>query len=245
MLSVMNASLELLAPPSSVGNRATRANRSDQVYQQLKEQLHNFLLVPGQRLSESALAEALGVSRTPVREALGRLRAEGLVEVESKTGWFVCPIDFGRIDQLYDLRILIELDAIVRLAQSDQSEALLTPLRKIWLVGAADRERDAREVGQLDEQFHAALVSAAGNDEIARVHGDVTGRIRIVRRLDFTREDRIEATYQEHGRILRAILQRKVDTARMLLKAHIEQSKAEVRRITLHALHQAGLRGAA
>lgn len=241
----MNASLELLASSGAVGSRAARANRSEQVYQQLKERLHNFLLVPGQRLSESALAEALGVSRTPVREALGRLRAEGLVEVESKTGWFVCPIDFGRIDQLYDLRILIELDAMVRLAQSDQSEALLTPLRKIWLVGAGDRERDAREVGELDEQFHAALVSAAGNDEIARVHGDVTGRIRIVRRLDFTREDRIEATYQEHGRILRAILQRKVDTARMLLKAHIEQSKAEVRRITLHALHQAGLRGAA
>jgi DNA-binding GntR family transcriptional regulator len=60
-----------------------------------------------------------------------------------------------------------------------------------------------------------------------------------VRRLDFTREDRIDATYQEHARILRAVLQRKVDQAKMLLRAHIEQSKAEVRSITLHALHQA------
>jgi DNA-binding GntR family transcriptional regulator len=225
-------------------SRANRANRADRVYRQLKEKLHEFSFVPGQRLSEAALAEALGVSRTPVREALGRLRAEGLVEVESKTGWFVCPIDFARIDQLYDLRILIELDAVLRLSQSERSEELLAPLRGVWLVSNAPREQDAREVGELDEQFHAALVVAAGNDEIARVHGDVTGRIRIVRRLDFTREDRIDATYQEHGRILRAILQHKADSARMLLKAHIEQSKAEVRRITLHALHQAGLRGA-
>ena len=53
------------------------------------------------------------------------------------------------------------------------------------------------------------------------------------------RSDRIDATYQEHARILRAVLQRKVDQAKLLLRAHIEQSKAEVRGITLHALHQA------
>ncbi len=224
----------------AAGVRPARANLSQQVYERLKAELHEFSLVPGQRLSEVALAAQLGVSRTPVREALGRLRSEGLVEVESKTGWFVCPIDFDRLDQLYDLRILIELDAVSRLTQSEHLETLMTPLRQIWLVPAGDRCRDPREVGELDEGFHSALVGTAGNEEIARVHEDVTGRIRIVRRLDFTREDRIEATYQEHGRILRAILQRKADSARMLLKAHIEQSKAEVRRITLHALHKAG-----
>jgi DNA-binding GntR family transcriptional regulator len=83
------------------------------------------------------------------------------------------------------------------------------------------------------------LVRAAGNDETARVHWDVTERIRIVRRLDFTRADRIDATYAEHAKILRAVMQRKVDQVQLLLRAHIEQSKAEVRKITLHALHTA------
>jgi len=87
-------------------------------------------------------------------------------------------------------------------------------------------------------------VRAAGNDETARVHWDVTERIRIVRRLDFTRADRIEATYAEHAKILRAVMQKKVDQAQLLLRAHIEQSKAEVRRITLHALHAARVRAA-
>jgi len=113
----------------------------------------------------------------------------------------------------------------------------------VWLVPAALRSTDARAVGELDEAFHATLVSAAGNAEIAKVHQDVTERIRIVRRLDFTRADRIEATYQEHAKILRAVIQRKLDVAQMLLKAHIEQSKVEVRKISLHAMHQARQRG--
>ncbi len=71
------------------------------------------------------------------------------------------------------------------------------------------------------------------------MHQDVTDRIRIVRRLDFTRPDRIEATYQEHAKVLRAIMQRKLDEAQLLLKSHIEQSKIEVRKISLHAMHEA------
>jgi DNA-binding GntR family transcriptional regulator len=217
----------------------SRDKLSEQVYQRRKTDLHKFLFTPGQRLSEAALAEQMGVSRTPIREALTRLRDEGLVEVESKTGWFVRPIDFDRIDQLYDLRVLLELDAVTRLSQAEAPEQLLAPLRQAWLLPSGERLRDGPAVGELDERFHSALVKAAGNDEIARVHDDVTGRIRIVRRLDFTRDDRIDATYQEHARILRAVLQRKADQAKMLLRAHIEQSKAEVRSITLHTLHQA------
>jgi len=224
---------------SSDSAARSRDKLSEQVYQRLKTDLHKFLFTPGQRLSEAALAEQMGVSRTPIREALTRLRDEGLVEVESKTGWFVRPIDFDRIDQLYDLRVLLELDAVTRLSQAEAPEQLLAPLRQAWLLPSGERLRDGPAVGELDERFHSALVKAAGNDEIARVHDDVTGRIRIVRRLDFTRDDRIDATYQEHARILRAVLQRKADQAKMLLRAHIDQSKAEVRSITLHTLHQA------
>lgn len=249
MLTNMNLSHPLPAATSdsSVPFAASsgRANLADQAYARLKADLHEFVWVPGDRLSEAALAERLSVSRTPVREALFRLRNEGLVDVESKTGWFVRPIDFTRIDQLYELRILIELDSVLRLSQQSGVTAALQPLKETWLVPAQERLGDSRAVGELDEHFHAALVKATGNLEIARVHQDVTERIRMVRRLDFTRPDRIDATYQEHGRILRAVLQRKADSARMLLKAHIEQSQSEVHRITLHALHSArGVRSA-
>jgi DNA-binding GntR family transcriptional regulator len=179
------------------------------------------------------------VSRTPVREALFRLRNEGFLDVEAKLGWFVKPIDFAKLEQLYDLRIVLELYSVQRLCTRTDDSPELDALKDIWLVPVAERLTDARQVGANDEQFHATLVRAAGNDEMARVHWDVTERIRIIRRLDFTRLDRIEATYTEHAKILRAVIQRKADQAQLLLKTHIEQSKAEVRKITLHTLHEA------
>jgi DNA-binding GntR family transcriptional regulator len=229
-----------LNPDSArIAAAAQRSNLADQVYAQLKAELHDFTWVPGDRFSEAEIGQRVGVSRTPVREALFRLRNEGFLEVESKAGWFVKPIDFTKLDQLYDLRVVLELDAVAKLVMRREDPPALEALKAMWLIPAALRSADAKVVGELDEQFHAALVSAAGNAEIARVHQDVTERIRIVRRLDFTRADRIDATYQEHAKILRAVIQRKLDAAQMLLKAHIEQSKVEVRKISLHAMHQA------
>jgi DNA-binding GntR family transcriptional regulator len=216
-----------------------RANLAEQVYTTLKAELHDFLWVAGDRFSEAEIGQRLGVSRTPVREALFRLRNEGFLDVESKSGWFVKPIDFARLDQLYDLRIVLESASVARLVVRRDDSAELDALKAAWLVPAAERLADPRQVGELDERFHATLVAAAGNAEIARVHQEVTDRIRIVRRLDFTRPDRVEATYQEHAKILRAVIQRKADPALLLLKSHIEQSKTEVRKITLHQLHQA------
>ena len=219
-----------------------RANLATQVYAELKAQMHDFQLVPGDRFSEAEIGARLGVSRTPVREALFRLRNEGLLDVESKSGWFVRPIDFDKLEQLYDLRVILESASVARLCASPAPAGELEALKAVWLVPVAERLTDGREVGALDEQFHATLVQAAGNAEIARVHWDVTERIRIIRHLDFTRGDRVEATYAEHAKILRSVMQRKADAAQLLLRSHIEQSKAEVRKITLATLHEARAR---
>ncbi|MBC7942602.1 MAG: GntR family transcriptional regulator [Chitinophagaceae bacterium] len=229
--------MRALVPDTAV---APRANLAEQVYVRLKADMHEFTLVPGDRLSEAEIGTRLGVSRTPVREALFRLRNEGFLAVEAKSGWFVKPLDFGKLDELYDLRVTLELASIVKLCtHGPQDAAELDGLKDAWLVPVAERLSDAREVGTLDEAFHATLVRAAGNGEICRVHWDVTERIRVIRRLDFTRADRIDATYAEHAKILRAVLQRKPAQAELLLKAHVEQSKTEVRKITLHTLHEA------
>jgi len=228
-----------LASPAEPPRRGALA---EQVYAELKAQMHDFRLVPGDRFSEAEIGARLGVSRTPVREALFRLRNEGLLDVESKSGWFVRPIDFGRLEQLYDLRVILETACVARLCTRVEPVPALDALKAVWLVPAAERLADGARVGQLDEAFHATLVRAAGNEEIARVHWDVTERIRVIRRLDFTRADRIEATYAEHAKILRAVIQRKVDQAQLLLRSHIEQSKAEVRKITLATLQEARAR---
>lgn len=151
-------------------------------------------------------------------------------------------LDFERFEHLYDARIVLELDAARKLCtgevQRDAYEALAA-LKKAWLVPQKQRLSDWIAVAQLDEAFHAALVAAAGNPELARMHADVTERIRIVRRLDFTQAERIQYTYDEHAAILRAILARKAQQAALLLRSHIEQSKLEVRKISVHRLHLA------
>ena len=200
-----------------------------------------FSLVPGDRFTENEISERLGVSRTPVRQALFRLQQEGFVQVLFRSGCSVLPFDFDQFEQLYDLRMVLETTAVHRLCESDHrvDRSLLADLAAIWLVPAAQRSNDTVQVAQWDEEFHCALVAAAGNGEMARIHRDVTDRIRIIRRLDFTKQMRIDATYDEHAKILRAVQRKRGDQAAMLLRAHIETSQAEVRKITLHQVHMA------
>lgn len=222
-----------------------RVSLADEVYEQIKADLNSFVLVPGDRFSELELCERLGVSRTPVRQALFRLQQEGQVEVLFRNGWRVLPFDFHRFDQLYDLRILLETDAVQRLCDgrvsgdAQHSAELLKGLQAIWLAPKARRVQDAEVVAGLDEAFHSTLVESTGNLEMLRVHRDISERIRVIRRLDFTQRQRIEATYDEHGKILRAVLSGRADTARMLLRSHVESSQIEVRKITLHQLQMA------
>ncbi|MDO8280459.1 MAG: GntR family transcriptional regulator [Burkholderiaceae bacterium] len=216
-------------------------SRASEVYDQLKRDVAEFRLVPGDRFSENEISERLGVSRTPVRQALFRLQQEGFVEVLFRSGWRVLPFDFEQFEQFYDLRMVLETTAVHRLCADDRrvDRAMLDALAAIWLVPAAQRSEDRVQVAQWDEDFHCALVAAAGNAEMARVHREVTERIRIIRRLDFTKQPRIDATYDEHAKILRAVQRKRGDQAAMLLRAHIETSQAEVRKITLHQVHLA------
>lgn len=212
---------------------------ADQAYRTLKQRIFDFGFMPGDRLSESELAEVLGLSRTPLRQALQRLQHEGFVEAQPKVGWMIPPLRFERLDALYDFRVLLECFAARVICLKEGPRPGLAVLAKIWRVKPAERSRDAKQVGMLDESFHQELVALAGNAEITKTHREITEKIRIVRRLDFTKERRIDATYAEHGLILKALEARRSEEAQRLLSAHIEQSKIEVRKITLDMLYQA------
>ena len=211
---------------------------ADKAYTQIKQMIFDFALLPGDRFSESDLVDRLQVSRTPLRQALQRLQREGFLMVFPKSGWQVSPLDFEVFDQLYDFRLLLECHAVTRLCEMEE-RPVLKSLAETWLVAESERHPVYAMVDRLDEIFHSALVHAVGNDEMVRVHDDITERIRIIRRLDFTKQARIDATYDEHAKILKAIQRKRGDQAAMLLRAHIETSQAEVRKITLHQVHMA------
>jgi DNA-binding GntR family transcriptional regulator len=211
---------------------------AETAYEKLKASIFDFELLPGDRFSETEIAKRLEMSRTPVRDALYRLERDGYVQVQLRVGWSVRPYDFQQFENFYDLRLILEIASIERLCILPERRGL-DALKSVWLVPVAERLTEAKDVSALDEAFHTALVNAAGNPEVTRCHREVTERIRIIRRLDFTQQHRIDSTYDEHAQILRAIIRRRSDEATRLLRSHIEASKGEVRKITLHRLYTA------
>ena len=113
------------------------ASLADQAYAQIKHLIFDFSLMPGDRFSESELAQRVQVSRTPLRQALQRLEREGFLLVFPKSGWQVAPLDFDVFDELYDLRMLLECHAAQRLCLAEQRPGLQA-LAAVWLVPATE-----------------------------------------------------------------------------------------------------------
>ena len=155
-----------------------------------------------------------------------------------KTGWAVPQLNFDRLDELYDFRVLVEQYAAQCCATSPERLELLLPLKAIWCVPIAQRLGDPVQVGLLDEQFHETLVAASGNREMVRSHHYITEHIRLVRRLDFIKPERVDATYDEHSNILNLIFAGEVEQVSAGLQGHILISKTQSRAITLEAMYQ-------
>lgn len=219
-------------------SNAADLSLAERAYLRIKERLADLDLMPGDRLSEKELAEQFQISRTPIREALQRLHHEELLDLTPKSGWAVPQLDFEKIDALYDFRVVIEQHAATLCAQLDRMPQSLIDLRSVWQRGSRQQLDDPLQVGRLDEMFHTTLVRAAGNLEIAKVHSEITEKIRLIRRLDFTKPTRISVTYAEHQTILELIFSGQTEPARRALADHINASKIESRTITLEAMYR-------
>lgn len=217
---------------------AKRSKLSDAVYRQLKQGIFDFRMPPGQRYSEAALADLLSVSRTPLRLALHILEHEGYLQnVGGHNCWQVRPLDLSYYEDLYDFRS--ELEALaVRLAGDVRSSPQLDALSAFWSVDKTERRLDGELVAETDEAFHLSIVGLAGNKSMLRTFAELTDRIRIIRRVDFTSEERVAATYDEHCEIIDAF--RAGDPARTeaLIRRHIDTSREEIRKITVYNMHR-------
>lgn len=219
--------------------RKKPASLSDDVYARIKADIFDFKLMPGERFTETECAALYQVSRTPVRQALLALQQEGFVELASRVGWQVRPLDLNYYQQLYDVRIILEKEAI-RLISKNKPEKnqILNELKHVWMVPSEDFLTDFMQVVANDEAFHQQLIVATGNCEMVRIHDEITEKIKIIRRLDFTKPDRIKQTYFEHQKILSLIFSGLVEEAISSITHHIEMSRDEVKKITLQMITQ-------
>jgi len=216
-----------------------KSSLAEMVHQQIRNDIYDFHLLPGERYTEANLAERYKVSRTPLRLALHMLLREGFLNKgNGHAAWQIPPINLDYFQDLYELRVNLELIAIRKIC-TIETPPDFSALKNFWFVSEADRSTDGQAVANADEFFHSTLVKASGNSEMSRVHTDITERIRIIRRLDFIEGARITAAYEEHANLLRALIKRKQELAELLLKAHIEVSRYEIRNLTLHRLSEA------
>lgn len=194
----------------------------DRVYGQLKAMAISFELKPAERINEGDFAKRLGVSRTPLREALNRLKTEGLLRFEPGKGFFCRTIDAHEIFDLYELRKSIEVAAVrcaVARAKVEDIDALLAFLDA---TGPEPGERSSRELVDYDEMFHERLMAMSANREMLRVLENVNARIRFVRWIDLDRGNRA-TTQAEHRAILLAVKERNEEEAVRVLQKHIDR----------------------
>jgi DNA-binding GntR family transcriptional regulator len=202
-------------------------SRGEQAHAELKRRLLMGEFPLRDRLSANRLATLLGVSRTPVREALARLHSEGFVERHPEGGYRPAAPDLHHTHELYQVRFALELHALglPEEAGTGHDREALEALRTDWeeLGAAPDLTVDATFV-IFDEDFHVRLAAAAGNSSLVDVLVSVNERIRPVRVHDFLTEERVEATIREHLGILSALLSGDLDSTRSRLDAHLRQS---------------------
>jgi DNA-binding GntR family transcriptional regulator len=200
-------------------------NLTQMVYQTIKEMMLDYEIVPGQRLIFTDLANRLGVSRTPVNNALSILANEGFLDFIPNQGYSVHKITKDEADSLYEIREIIELGSVGKVIRKLTPEKLEKLERKKHLYENAVVEQVSRERFTLDQEFHAFFVQMSENLYLADYFREVYQRIFLRHRIEGLGVDRAQKVVSEHNEIFQAVSLKDVEWARESIKGHIKAGK--------------------
>lgn len=193
----------------------------------LRQAIIEGVLAPGANLTERQLADALGVSRVPVREALRKLEQEDLITVVHGKGVKVANIDFQAVREEYEIRALLEPFAAVAACDRAREEDLARLVELTTQMSAAFRQRDFRTAAKRNADFHEYLVKLCGNRTLVRIVGGLWAGLRFALVVfDRTPEaDAVDAALeQDHWNLIDALRQRDKERVRQVVASHIEAS---------------------
>lgn len=230
---------QLSTPPDRDALRAP--SRVADAYEALKAAIRDNVFTPGHQGSEQEIALRLGMSRTPVHEALIRLQEEGLVRVLPKRGVIVCPLSADDIREVYEVIIALEGTAAELLAAKAKPSRLpaVSALEKINAEMRVALEKDDLDLwARADDRFHRALIDQCGNGRLARVANTIMDQSHRARMMTLRLRAKPDRSFKEHQAIVGAIKTGNAEKAFASARHHRQRARDEL----LPLLVQLGLK---
>lgn len=195
------------------------------VFDTLREAIINQILKPGERLMEVQLAEELGVSRTPVREAIRKLELEGLVIMVPRKGAYVSGISLKDITEVFEIRIALETLAAGLAARRITEEELEEMERQLVRESEETEVSNLRSIVEIDTDFHDLLYKASRNQKLIEIISNLREQLHRFRSASLARPGRGKTALEEHKKIVEALAARDVELVEKLAKIHIERAE--------------------
>ncbi|HEY7010310.1 MAG TPA: GntR family transcriptional regulator, partial [Jatrophihabitantaceae bacterium] len=213
---------------------------ADRAYEYAKRAILERRYAPHELLTEGELAAAVGVSRTPVREALLRLQSEGLLRLLPKRGALVLPVTAAEIADVIETRRIIETFAVRKAIASAGTDLVASLQEQLKRMSAAVRARDARAYVEADRDFHESIVAATGNAILTGLYRSLRDRqlrmgvINLLHErtgsVDAASVARMRASIVEHEAILAAITARTLRAGEAAVTAHLDRAAEQLGR---------------
>jgi DNA-binding GntR family transcriptional regulator len=224
----------MTAAPQRKSKPAAKGKKSlvELAYERVKKRILDNQYYPGYQALEQEIAEELGVSRTPVREALIRLQHEGLVELKPRRGMRVVPVVASDMQEIYDVLTSLESMAAELLARQKPAAEVLLPMRKATSDMAAALEQDDLDAwAEADSRYHRALIDLCGNKRLANMANTVRDQGHRARMVTLRLREKPVASIDEHQQVLDAIERGDWKTARDVHYEHRKRASIELTHI--------------
>jgi len=192
------------------------------VFETLRKAIISGDLKSGERLMEVQLAEELGVSRTPVREAIRKLELEGLVVMVPRKGAYVAGVSLKDVAEVFEIRASLEGLAASLAAERITEDEIEHLERLLVQIKSCVDEGNIEKLIHKDEEFHDSLYKAARNEKLVQIINNLREQIHRFRVTSLTNPNRAKELFEEHKRIVEALADRDSDLARKITQEHIE-----------------------
>ena len=195
------------------------------VCETLRDAIRKGVLKPGERLMEIQLAEELGVSRTPVREAIRKLELEGYVIMMPRRGTYVANLSIRDVNEVFEIRTSLDSLASGLAAERITDDELERLQRLLVIIGGYVEANDMDKIVETDTEFHDLLYQASRNTRLVGIIFNLREQLTRFRTTSMSFPGRLKATLEEHRRIVEAIAQGDVKEAQQAAEDHMEKSE--------------------